>query len=176
MPVRLTLMALLLIGSTVSAQSPRVGPAGAAAGSISADELEILKIDQTIGDAVLRGDVAFVDSVLASDFSMVHGDQWTTGGKPALVDDKKSFLRRVANKSYKVIEFDSVKVEMHGDVAITYGRYIATTGTANDPSRAWFAVWFERVFAKREGRWLYLSHRTVDGPHYGTDRQSVSNH
>ena len=26
------------------------------------------------------------------------------------------------------------------------------------------AVWFERVYAFRNGRWMYLSHRTVNGP------------
>ena len=25
----------------------------------------------------------------------------------------------------------------------------------------------------RDGRWIYLSHRTVDGAHYGVDRQSL---
>jgi len=154
-----------------SAQSP--GSAGRAP-SASTDEAEILQIDQKIADAVVRGDTAFVDSMLAVDFSMVHGDQWTTGGKPLLTDDKESFLRRVTSKSYKVIAFDSVKAEMHGNLAITYGRYVATTATANDPSRAWFSVWFERVFAKRDGRWVYLSHRTVHGPNYGPDRNSVS--
>ena len=76
-----------------SAQSP--GSAGTAP-SVSTDEAEILQIDQKIADAVVRGDTAFVDSMLAVDFSMVHGDQWTTGGRPLLTDDKKSFLRRVA--------------------------------------------------------------------------------
>jgi hypothetical protein len=30
------------------------------------------------------------------------------------------------------------------------------------------------VFAKRNGRWFYLSHRTVHGPTYGADRPSVN--
>jgi hypothetical protein len=35
-----------------------------------------------------------------------------------------------------------------------------------DPERQQFDLWFERVYAKRDGRWQYLSHRTVDGPHF----------
>jgi len=31
-----------------------------------------------------------------------------------------------------------------------------------------FTVWFERVYARRDGRWQYLSHRTVHGPTYGS--------
>jgi len=164
---------ILILGvGVVAAQSPGGGATG---GTASADESEVVRLDQKIADAVVAGDVAFIDAVLDANFIMVHGDGWTSGGKPLLTDDKKAFLRRVASKQYKVIAFDSVKAEMHGDVAITYGRYVATnTSVAQDPSRAWFSVWFERVFAKRDGRWIYLSHRTVHGPTYGPDRQSVS--
>jgi len=171
------LVVICLVCLSVSAAFAQSSGNGAGSGSpsVSADEAELLQIDQKIADAVVRGDVAFVDSVLADTFSMVHGDQWTTGGKPLLVDDKKSFLRRVSNKTYRVIAFDSVKAEVHGDIGITYGRYVATTSTAKDPSQAWFSVWFERVFAKRNGKWIYLSHRTVHGPNFGPDRQSVAN-
>ena len=103
----------------------------------------------------------------------LKGDGWTTGGKPLLVDDRESFLKRVRNKQYIVRDLDSVDVEMHGDIAITYGRYVAQNRTGN-PGQSWFAVWFERVYAKRNGHWLYVSHRTVHGPTYGPDRQAVS--
>jgi len=105
-----------------------VAAAGSAARGAdgSADEAEVLKLDQRIADGVVRGDT------------------------------------------------DSVKAEMHGDVAITYGRYLAHTTTGDDPGRRWFSVWFERVYAKRDGRWIYLSHRTVHGPTFGADRKSVS--
>jgi hypothetical protein len=53
---------------------------------------------------------------------------------------------------------------MHGDIAITYGRYIAQNRIADPAKGAWFSVWFERVYAKRDGHWLYVSHRTVHGP------------
>ena len=67
----------------------------------------------------------------------------------------------------------AVKVEMHGDLAITYGRYVGNIPSSGE-GRAWFAVWYEKIYAKRYGRWLYLSHRTVHGATYGLDRQSVS--
>ena len=62
---------------------------------------------------------------------------------------------------------------MHVDIAITYGRYVAHKRLA-PPDKAWFSVWFERVYEKRDGRWLYVSHRTVHGPTFGTDRESLS--
>jgi hypothetical protein len=134
---------------------------------------EVLAFERDLEAAVVRGDVAYVDRVSASDLSFTHGDGWTTGGAPLGVDDRKSFLKRVENKQYNVRDLDSVKVEMHGDIAITYGRYIAQN-RIGDPSRSWFSVWFERVYARRDGHWLYVSHRTVHGPTYGRDRQSVS--
>src|SRR5579864_9533872 len=128
---------------------------------------EVLAFERAMEAAVVRGDVAYVDRVSAPDLTFTHGDGWTTGGKPLGVDDRKSFLKRVENKQYNVRDLDSVKVEMHGDIAITYGRYVAQNRTGN-PSQSWFSVWFERVYAKRDGRWLYVSHRTVHGPTYGT--------
>jgi hypothetical protein len=151
-----------------AAPAPHLSPEQAAAAA------EVLGLDQKIGTAVVRGDTAYVDSVTASDFVMVHGDGWTNGGKPLSTDTKQSMLGRVTSKYYDVIDFDSVKVEMHGDIAITYGRYLAHV-PSSAADKAWFSVWFERVYAKREGRWTYLSHRTVHGPTFGADRQSVSN-
>lgn len=134
---------------------------------------EVLAFERAMEAAVVRGDVAYVESVSATDLSFTHGDGWTTGGKPLLVDDRKAFLKRVENKQYNVRELDSVKIEMHGDIAITYGRYVAQNRISNS-DESWFSVWFERVYEKRNGRWLYVSHRTVHGPTYGPNRQSVS--
>jgi hypothetical protein len=140
----------------------------------SGDARAVLELEKKIGEAIVRGDTKFFDQVTADDFVMTHSDRWTTGGKPLLVDDKSSFRKRIENLSYLSYDLDSVKIEMHGDVAITYGRYVASMkGTA--PERKWFSVWFEKIYAKRGGQWQYLSHRTVNGANYGPDRASVSN-
>jgi ketosteroid isomerase-like protein len=134
---------------------------------------EVLAFERAMEAAVVRGDVAYVERVSAPDLTFTHGDGWTTGGKPLMVDDREAFLKRVQNRQYNARDLDSVHVEMHGDIAITYGRYVAQNRTGN-PNQSWFSVWFERVYAKRNGHWLYVSHRTVHGPTYGPDRQSVS--
>jgi hypothetical protein len=139
---------LLLIG--VFACTTWVRPASDSAS-------EVMALEHKIEDAVVRGDVAFVDSVLAADFSFVHGDGWTMGGKPLAADDKAGFLKRVAGKEYLVHDLDGVKAEVHRDVVITSGRYVslympkpqnaipnATPGKLN-------SIWFERVYAKRNG-------------------------
>jgi hypothetical protein len=168
----LAILALILLVTAIPIWRG-TGPAAYAPGEHPSDEGEVLQLDQRIADAVVRGDTAAVHRVTPDDFVMVHGDGWTNGGKPLLTDTKASMLGRVTSKYYDVIQFDSVKAEMHGDVAITYGRYVAHTSDGADPSKRWFAVWFERVYAKRDGTWIYLSHRTVHGPTYGSDRASV---
>jgi hypothetical protein len=144
-----------------------------AAAALSGDAAEVLDLERKIGEAIVRGDVAYYDRVTANDFVMTHSDRWTIGGKPLLVDDKASFRKRIENKSYLTYDLDSVKIEMHGDIAITYGRYVASMRDT-PPERAWFSVWFEKMYAKRNGQWMYLSHRTVRGANYGPDRASVS--
>src|SRR6185295_9483268 len=152
-------------------------PAPAALAPKSADEAEILKIDQKFANFVTKGDTASATKGTPADFVMVHGDAWTRGQKPLLVDTQESMLKRVTSKYYDVLDFDHVQAEMHGDIAITIGRYLAhTTGAGSNasPDRSWFAVWFERVYQKRNGQWTYLSHRTVHGPTYGASREAVS--
>jgi hypothetical protein len=84
--------------------------------------VEVLQLERRIGAAIVNGDMAFYDRVTADDFVMTHSDRWTTGAKPLLFDDKGSFRKRIENRSYVSMDFDSVKVEMHADVAITNGR------------------------------------------------------
>ena len=139
----------------------------AASGAQGDPAAEVLAFERQIEEAVVRGDVAFFDQVTPPDFSFVHGDGWTTGGKPLMSDDKAAFLKRIADKEYLVHDLDNVKVELHGDVAITYGRYVSLFAPKNrnpsTPARL-NSIWFERVYAKRNGRWQFLSHRTVHGP------------
>jgi ketosteroid isomerase-like protein len=115
--------------------------------------------------AVVRGDVAFLDRACTDDFSFTHGDGWTNGGAPLRVETKAQWLSSVSKAPYLFRNLDSVQVELHGDIAITYGRYRARN-TVAEPGREEFTVWFERVYVRRGGRWQYVSHRTVHGPTY----------
>lgn len=74
----------------------------------------------------------------------------------------------MAKSPYASRVLDSVKTEVHGDIVITYGRYAARIKDAA-PGRRQFTVWYERMYAKRDGKWQYLSHRTVKGPLYERD-------
>ena len=129
---------------------------------------EVLAFEREIEAAVVRGDVAFVDAASAPTFTFTHGDGWTTGGAPLRVDSRADWMDTVAKAPYGSRVLDSVRTEVHGDVVITYGRYVGRFKQAA-PGRRQFTVWYQRVYAKRDGRWQYLSHRTVHGPTYEKD-------
>jgi Domain of unknown function (DUF4440) len=157
--------------SSVSAQHPGGAPARHPAEALKwAQEVatDVLTFEREIEAAVVRGDVGFVDAASAPTFTFTHGDGWTTGGAPLRVDSRADWLATVAKSPYASRVLDSVKTEVHGDVVITYGRYVGRFKNAA-PGRRQFTVWYERVYAKRDGKWQYLSHRTVDGPIYEKD-------
>jgi len=142
----------------------------------SPDEAELLKIDQRFAGFFTQGDTRSAAEGTSADFVMVDDEGWTRGQQPLSIDTNQTVLQRVAGKHYDVLDFDHVQVELHGDVAITAGRYLAhTTGSDKaSPDRAWSAAWFVRVYQKRNGQWTWLSHRTVHGPTYGASREAVS--
>ncbi len=157
--------------SSVAAQQPT---AVAARDQVPAPKVahevadEVLAFEREIEAAVVRGDVAVVDAASAPTFTFTHGDGWTTGGAPLRVDSRADWMATVAKSPYASRVLDSVRTEVHGDVVITYGRYVGRFKEAA-PGRRLFTVWYQRVFAKRDGKWQYLSHRTVDGPIYEKD-------
>jgi ketosteroid isomerase-like protein len=171
MPMRFVLVSILSVASLSSLvaqqrQAPmpnRMPPAAGVPHASSAIAKEVLAFEQAIEAAVVRGDVAFLDAACAKDFTFTHGDGWTTGGAPLRVENKEQWLASVGKAPYVNRDLDSVQVEEHGDIVITYGRYIARNKAGG---RGPFTVWFERVYARRDGRWQYVSHRTVHGPTY----------
>jgi hypothetical protein len=174
MTYRITALFVLLIVSSLSAQSsaparravaPGVGgaPMGTPAPSPTdqATIKEVMDFEKACDDAAVRGDAAFLEKAVSPDFIMTHGDAWTTGGSPLAVDTKESWLKSVQRKPYIYRRLNHVEVELHGEVAITIGRYYMAS-SATPPSYSY--VWFERLYARRNGQWQFLSHRTVKGP------------
>ena len=149
--------------------APSLVPAGVppASAKDAATIADVLAFERDMEAAVVRGDVAFLDRALSPDFIFTHGDGWTNGGAPLKVDTKASWLEYVAKqpRPYVYRELDHVQVELHGDTALTIGRYLYLPRSSNpQPTTGHFYVWFERVYVKSHGQWQHLSHRTVKGP------------
>ena len=162
----LPLLAGLLV--TIPSLTALARQPGASARLSTEVAAEVLAFEREVEAAVVRGDVDFVDAASAPTFTFTHGDGWTTGGDPLRVDTRAEWLATVARSPYASRVLDSVKTEVHGDVVVTYGRYVGRFKNA-PPGRRRFTVWYQRVYAQRDGQWQYLSHRTVDGPVYEND-------
>ena len=148
------------------AASSLVPPGTPAPGSAeSATIAEVIAFEKATEAAVVRGDTASLERALAPTFLFTHGDGWVDGGAPLKVDTKASWIEYVKRRPLPYIyrELDHQQVELHGDVAITLGRYFYLP-QSNNNTAAHMHVWFERVYAKRNGQWQQLSHRTVKGP------------
>jgi hypothetical protein len=152
---------------------PKTGPAPslvppgtpAPGNAESAAIAEVIAFEKATEAAVVRADTAYLERALAPTFLFTHGDGWVNGGAPLKIDTKESWIEYVKRKPspYVYRELDHQQVELHGDVAITLGRYFYLS-QSNNGNAAHMHVWFERVYAKRNGQWQQLSHRTVKGP------------
>jgi hypothetical protein len=184
-------LSLLIAGSAAAQQparaTPPPGPAvppgvgGAPAGvpaptpAQTAVIAEVKAFEKACDDAAVSGDAAFLKRALADDFVMTHGDGWTNGGLPIKVDTKQTWIDYISKQPppYVYRNLDSIQVEVHGDVAITIGRY-KYLPRSNNPNAAsnhsHLFVWFERVYVKRNGQWQFLSHRTTNGPNREADQ------
>jgi len=149
-----------------TASPPSLVPPGTPApgATESAAIADVLAFEKATEAAVVRGDTAYLERALAPTFLFTHGDGWVDGGAPLKVDTKASWIEYVKKQPapYVYRELDHVQVELHGDVAITLGRYFYLPQGSGPPNHS--QVWFERVYAKRNGQWQMLSHRTVKGP------------
>jgi hypothetical protein len=154
-------------------KSPAAVPPGVPAPSVAdaAKIAEVIAFEKQCDDAAVQGDVAFLKRALSRDFVMTHGDGWTTGGAPLKVDTKDTWITYVGKQPppYVYRRLDSIQVELHGDIALTIGRYryLPRTNSPSPsptPTTSHLYVWFERVYVKRNGEWQFLSHRTVKGP------------
>ena len=118
-----------------------------------------MAFEKQCDDAAVKGDVAFLERALSSDFVMTHGDGWTSGGAPLKVDTKATWLAYVGKQPlpYVYRNLDSIQVELHGDVAITVGRYRYLPRTDLAESRQQPLVRVVRARLRQAGRSVAVS-------------------
>lgn len=116
-----------------------------------AEDLKAFEVQ--IAEAVVAGDLAFLEKAYAADFVFTHGT-----GK---VQDKAAWLKRVEEvfkaKACLARTLEDQTVEMHQRVAITTGKL---TVKRTDKDSYW--VKYVRVYERWDNAWVMLSHRTMD--------------
>lgn len=117
---------------------------------------EIARLEEARYAAMIKGDVASLDALLADDLVYAHsfGDR----------DTKETYLAKVksGNITYREISHPVERVIVRGDMAIVAGRMIATAMVGGEVRRlnnSSLAVW-----ARQAGRWALVAYQPTPLP------------
>lgn len=123
----------------------------------SAAASELAALDRRLQEAAVIGDAALLDRHLAPDFMFTHA-----GGA---TDTKAHWVKLASARPprYLARTVSRQAVEIHDDVGIVFGRLDvrapAATGAAAVPRC--YSLNYVHVYGRRDGRWMFLSHRTT---------------
>ena len=84
----LVLLACLTAGDQIAGQQSRLP---ASTHDTSPEGAEVLALERKIEEAVVKGDVAFVDGVTSEDFIFHHGSGWARG---SIREERETTRRR----------------------------------------------------------------------------------
>jgi len=134
--------------------------------NLSADALEILELDKQAELALPKMDVDFLGKLFSADMKFTHGDSWTNHNVVGNANTKEQWLTSIKNSNGQYIrkEANSQRIEMHGDIAVLAGRSSGRLKASAKQPEHDYEIWYVRIYAKREGRWQLVSHKTVRGP------------
>ncbi|MEQ1643947.1 MAG: nuclear transport factor 2 family protein [Pyrinomonadaceae bacterium] len=135
-----------------------VGVAIDANGQKVSEKDELLTFDRQWQEAVVTGDVKFIEKRTADDFVFTHG-----GG--TMVDTKADWVRRTKQVPQRQLQrkASNQTVEIHGDIALVFGRLDVRAITKPDSPPVCYALEYVHLYARRKGQWMFLSHRTTQG-------------
>lgn len=127
--------------------------------SFSQIERELDDLNRKIDQAVVDKNIDFMKKHYADDFVFTH----STG----LIDSKESWVKNIekmGTEKFLSRAHDSTKVEMHGDVAIIFGKLSVERQGKEKISK--YALHYVRVFALRNKVWQMISHKSTDEVRY----------
>jgi ketosteroid isomerase-like protein len=117
-------------------------------------EQEIRAAEKLWNESRVRADVAALDRLLDSGWTVTHGDG-TINTKAEYLADLKSGDR----KFFADVKQDDFTVRIYGDTAVAAGLSDSQVQYKGKPSGG--ALRFTRVYVKRDGRWMMIvSHAT----------------
>ena len=103
-----------------------------------------LGFERVAGHGLLRAPVPIAGVRKVPFFSMqVRVSARRLAASPR-VENKAQWLASIGKAPHLFRNIDPVQIELHGDIAITYGRYRARFKVA-EAGRRDFTVWFQRV-------------------------------
>lgn len=147
---KLALIVALAIAATVGAQAQK---------SPSALTAELVSLDRKWQEAVVKGDAEFIEKRTASSFKFTHGGETRS-------DTKADWLRitRQVPRQFLERKASNQSVEVHGDVALVFGRLDVQMAGGPASSPSCYSLEYVHLYAREDGQWIFLSHRTIQGP------------
>jgi len=129
-----------------------------AAAQSTDDTAAIVGLEQRLAAAWVKGDRAFIDGLLAADWSVTDGSGRVLTKGQLLEETFGSADRRI-----ETMAIDDVRVRFVGGVAIVTGRTRATGSYKGQSGTA--VLRFTDVFTRRDGRWqIVVSHGSAVAP------------
>jgi ketosteroid isomerase-like protein len=121
-------------------------------------EREIRELETQLSRAVVQGDRAFFERVLAADFTHTSHTgkfktraEWMAENKFASSEERKS-----GKTSYIVFDVDDLAVRTYGEMAVVTGRSTPKgRNSKGEPIRGQYR--FLRVWVKRQGQWQVVA-------------------
>lgn len=150
---------LVTIGLTLAVPSLPGAETGHASAQVQDAAGTIRELERAQAAAVVSRDFATLERIYADDFRFVHG----TGE----VQSKAEWLERLrtGEARYRSREHETLEVELHDDIAVTYGSLLIDRHMQGVDSR--FRARYVRVYRRRDGAWRLISHRTVEQTELG---------
>jgi ketosteroid isomerase-like protein len=146
----LLLLPAFALAQTRNAEASSANPVGV--------EQEIHALEKHFNDSRARADIGTLGSMLADDWTVVHGDG-TINTKAEYLADLRSGARKFSGD----VKEDEVTIRIHGDTAVAAGVSDSKVEYKGRPGGG--PLRFTRVYVKRDGRWLMIvSHATRRQP------------
>jgi len=116
-------------------------------------EQELIKLDNELTGATIRGDVAALDRILAENLIYTH-----SSGR---VETKAQFLAglKSGEVKYESINRDDVKVQVLGEAAVLTGHAVVRLNSKGQVMN--LNLRFMRVYAKQQGRWQAVAYQST---------------
>lgn len=123
--------------------------ASAAAQRVESDQQALIKLERDWNDAFYKKDVAFIESILAPEFTATY-DDGSRGDKA-----KELALTKEFNQQVESAVQDDFTVKIFGNTAIVF--FTLKLVGVKQGQRSELALSYTDVWVLRDGRWLCVS-------------------
>jgi ketosteroid isomerase-like protein len=141
LPAVLAVVAASLVSGPLTAAEPEM-----TSGSV---EKTIIKLELDWGNALAKGDVAWIDGICADDWMITDPEGNLITKEQSDADMKSGAL---AIESFKI---DDLVVHVHGDTAVAFGLETEKSKYKGADSSGQYR--FTDTFAKRDGKWMAVA-------------------